>query len=443
MEYNHAQAGAKPARLDLLRAICTPVPVASCSGKEDETRASHLNQSQSTSLPLYRPTFFPGIKSRVHKFYLHHFITYTAAIYFPLDLDNFLQLIMPTSESRCIFGAIMAASSSHYYRLRGAYNTHIVAIEATVETLSALRKALIHEETGSEILATSLMLATTCLCAGDTATYRQHLDGALKTVRRRPAQEQPDVRWSFCLKWLTQLFLMNQLSGLPSPAPQTYTSYWEQLLVIMPESGKIDKTTGLSVNLIALLDGICGLESRKREVLVNPSYNAQEHTCGVPTSPPRMSKDFHVQVLETHLCELRDGAVAASLNNGCFPTEPESIHILFVNAALLWLYKRAYGLYKEHPDVQATVDAIIHWLQKIDENSPANTPLLWPLLAAGCEASTQRQRLFIMNRMALMIARGLGNCKFVLEFMMKYWQEGGDLRWDVFAKNLGIDIILF
>ncbi|KAI9146862.1 hypothetical protein HJFPF1_13430 [Paramyrothecium foliicola] len=395
-----------------------------------------------TELAMFRPTPFPDIKSTPHRFYLHHFIQQTAAIYFPLQPDAFLGLVMPVAEnSRCMLGAMLAASSSHYFRLNNSHQAHVAAIESTVNSLSSLRQALNTAGTGSEMLATSLMLATTCLCAGDTSTYRQHLDGALKTVEKTNTRHNPDPLWSMSLRWLTQLLLMDRLSSLHLPTQQRLGAVtWQKLLASMPNLGQIDRTTGLSAELISALRDVCDLSDVEIECLGEaPSLDAELES----TTFPSVANGFHVRSLESFLLSLRDAAFCESLLSSHAPTDVECSHNLFINATLLCLYKRLHGFSKDNPAVAITIDIMISWFQRIDEDSCVNAPLLWPLLAAGCEATTDNQRVFFAERMASMASHGLGNCRIVLGFLKRYWQEGCDMRWDIFAKHIEADLILF
>ncbi|KAH6957489.1 fungal-specific transcription factor domain-containing protein [Fusarium avenaceum] len=411
--------------------------------------SSYAMNPLGSDLAIIRPTSFPNIRSTSHRFYLYHFIESTAAIYFPLHPDTFLRFIISMVEiSHCMFGALLVASSSHYFRLKDDQKAHIDAIEATIQTLSSLTEAITTTQTRNQILATSLMLATTCLCAGETHTYRQHLNGALKIVtdgsnRQSPHQQNPDQLWLFSLKWLTQLLLMNRLSGLPLPSQQRRGGIdWKQLLVSMPESNQIDSITGLSSDLVILLDGICELSDQHHPKLDEVESSSEVSSTDEIREIAAGTNQSIIRIFETRLVNMRDGAIIA-LTDARLVTELECSHHLFVNSTLLCLYKRIYGLSKYHYKIQITVDALMYWLQKIDKHSQANIPLIWPLLAAGCEASTNAQRSFIASRMAVMTEHGLGNCKIVLKFMEDYWRDGNDMRWDMFAKSIGVDLILF
>ena len=363
-----------------------------------------------TELSLYRPTSFPDIQSTPHRFYLHHFIQQTAAIYFPLEPDAFLRLVIPVAEnSRCMLGALLAASSSHYSRLNNNNEAHVAAIEATVHTLSSLERVLTTSATGCGTLATSLMLATTSLCGGDTFTYRKHLDGALKIVEMADISHQPDSLWPMSMRWLTQLLLMDRLSNLPQTTERELgPATWKRLLSSMPHSSQIDRTTSLSADLIRALLEICDVSEGE------PKWSREEPSIDFGLRGVRSQtlltaeKGPHTQHLEILLLKLRDDAFCKMEIDSRPPTEAECSHNLFVNATLLCLYKRVYGLPRTNPKITATVDIMMSLFQEIDENSRVNAPLLWPLLAAGCEATTDDKRRFFADRMASMATHGLG-----------------------------------
>ncbi|KAJ3539989.1 hypothetical protein NM208_g5256 [Fusarium decemcellulare] len=373
-------------------------------------------------LSVYRLASFPMLQSDRHRFYLDHFIANTANLYFPLQPDAALSLVMPTAEnSPCMLGAMVAASCSHYFRLKGNQDSRTIAIAATVQSLSSLRETITTPTTGTQsaaILPTTLMLATTCVCAGDTATFRQHLDGALHIIQRDGIRHTLDPLWWLSRKWLVHLLLMNRLSGLPLPSQQRKASEWSQLLMSMPDFGQIDVATGLSRDLVAALDEVCEL---KRFL---------------------GGEDARARSLETRLIVFANKTAPRAASHE-LRTELECSHSLFTNATLLSLYRRVDELPKTHPKVQAAVESTILLLQKIDTRSRVNMQLLWPLVTAGCEATNDDDRNFIVERMEALTERGLGGCGNVIQFMKDYWETRGDTRWDVFAQQRQMDMVLF
>ncbi|KAF5258752.1 hypothetical protein FOXYS1_10641 [Fusarium oxysporum] len=324
----------------------------------------------------------PPLRSDPRRIYFQHFVAHTATVYWPLQPDMALSLILPAADlSPCIMGAMIAASSSQLFRMARNPESRSAAITATVECLGNLREAITTPrfgDVGVTILPTTLMLATTCVCAGDTATFRKHLNGALHVVQRDKSKYSLDPLWWMSLKWLVHLLLMNRLSGLPLPSRQTKGFIdWDYLLTCMPDLGRIDLTSGFSRELVAALNMVCEL-----------------------SEPSCMNVDASGQV-------------------------------------------RVDELPKDNPKVQTTVDSIITSLQKIDKQSPVHAQLLWPLLAAGCDSTTHAERTIVVETMESMTARGLGSYENVLEFMRDYWKNGGDMRWDLFAKQTGKDLVLF
>ncbi|EMT69571.1 hypothetical protein FOC4_g10003302 [Fusarium odoratissimum] len=119
------------------------------------------------------------------------------------------------------------------------------------------------------------------------------------------------------------------------------------------------------------------------------------------------------------------------------------VGVTILPTTLMLATTRVDELPKDNPKVQTTVDSIITSLQKIDKQSPVHAQLLWPLLAAGCDSTTHAERTIVVETMESMTARGLGSYENVLEFMRDYWKNGGDMRWDLFAKQTGKDLVLF
>ncbi|KAF4458887.1 hypothetical protein FALBO_14363 [Fusarium albosuccineum] len=384
------------------------------------------------------------LQSDRHRFYLDHFIANTANLYFPLQPDAALSLVMPTAEnSPCMLGAMVAASCSHYFRLKGNQDSRTIAIAATVQSLSSLRETITTPTIGSQsaaILPTTLMLATTCVCAGDTATFRQHLDGALHIIQRDSIRHTLDPLWWLSRKWLVHLLLMNRLSGLPLPSQQRKASEWSQLLMSMPDFGQIDVATGLSRDLVAALDEVCELSDSRTRTSHQASVE-DEDSCGEQETAFK-GRDARARSLETRLVGFTNKTAPRAASHE-LRTELECSHSLFTNATLLSLYRRVDELPKTHPKVRAAVESTILLLQKIDNRSRVNMQLLWPLVTAGCEATNDDDRNFIVERMEALTERGLGGCGNVIQFMKDYWETGGDTRWDVFAQQRQMDMVLF
>ncbi|KAM0324392.1 hypothetical protein ACHAQA_008174 [Verticillium albo-atrum] len=390
------------------------------------------------------------LRSDRHRFHFDHFIANTANIYFPLQPNTILSFVIPVAENHgYMLGAFLAASYSHYFRLGGNEISRTASIEATVETLASLRGAITTTATGNEgmaVLSTSLLLATTCLCAGDTDTYRKHLDGALLIVERDGWRYTSNPLWAFSIKWLVHLLLMNRVSGLPLPPQQESSALdWALLLSSLPGTGQVDEATGLSYELVSILNEVCDLsdlDSQTPDASVSSTYAWTETEVTGTELVLSSPSDANPHSLETRLFLARANKPLHNTDVTAH-TELQCSHSLFTDATLLCLYRRVHDLPKHHIKVQNTVTSIIASLQKIDEHSQANIPLLWPLLAAGCEATTDIQRSFIADRMVAMGSHGLGNCLIVLGFMRRYWAEGGDSRWNDFAKRIGMDLVLF
>lgn len=372
-------------------------------------------------------------------------------VYFPLRPETTLSLIIPTAqENPFMLEAIVAASCSHYCRLTGNERARTAAIAATVGSLSTLRDTITTPTTASQssaMLSTMLLLATTCVCAGDTAAFRKHLDGALHIVEHDSVRHASDALWWLSLKWLVHLLLMNRLSELPLTTRRRKRHFdWDRPLASMPDFGQIDVLTGLSRDLVNILEGVCGLcdPNCSLQNVAKPCMSAEDkdEDGSVDEYPVHQARTSFARSLERRLLKLKD-IPSSPIHDLTFRTELECCHSMFANATLLCLYRRVDELPKTHPKVQLAVDFITEAVQKIDKRSRANIQLLWPLLTAGCEAITDTQRSVIEDRIMAMSTRGHGSYNKVIWFMKLYWEEGGDSRWDVFSRQIGVDLILF
>lgn len=353
-----------------------------------------------SSIHTYQPNDVPVLQLDTQRLYLHHFIQSTASIYFPLQTNDFLRLVLATGESSpCMLGALLVASCSHLARLKRDDDNsgQLAAAKAMAQTLSSLRRAIsCCSPTASGTLATSLMLATTCLCSGDMATYRQHLEGARRFAQQFRDSLMTDELWGFGIKWLAHLLLMEQVSSSPSASSRRSCQIDRgQLAGIMQDFCGIDPSNGLSFDLITTINEICDI------------------------SQLSMGKQSELRAwnLEQQLFEQYSHA-SHSLHGG---SQSVLVHSLYTGAALLTLYTRAMGLQSDEPRVVTLVASMRSTLDHIDVTCTTNIPLLWPLLAAGCEATSDMQREEFAQRISAMAVHGVGNCHMVLDFMRKYW----------------------
>jgi hypothetical protein len=287
-----------------------------------------------------------------------------------------------------------------------------------------------------------LLLATSCVCAGDTGAFRKHLNGALHIVHQGDGTSHgEDALWWLSLKWLVQLYLMNRLSGsLTTPQEGNWSFNWDQPFASMLEFGNIDAITGLSRDLITTLEDVCELSDPNHAQ--NNAKHSQARTRHLNQDQGHKARQVCARSLEARLLKIEDAATS-SPHDSMLQTELECCHSMYIHATLLCLYRRVDQLPKSHPKVQLEVEYMIHTVQKIDKYSRTNIQLLWPLLTAGCEAATDAQRSVFVDRMTAMSAHGHGSYRTVLSFMREYWETGGEVRWDVFSRKIGLDLVLF
>jgi hypothetical protein len=74
--------------------------------------------------------------------------------------------------------------------------------------------------------------------------------------------------------------------------------------------------------------------------------------------------------------------------------------------------------------VQKVIATMELTFNEIDNHFALNILLLWPLLSAGCDAASSRQRGFFADGMIQMRAHGVGNCKIALWFRKQSWKHG-------------------
>lgn len=395
-------------------------------------------------------TSYPTVHSESDLFYLHHFIAHTSIVYFPLQPEAALSFVVPTAQDNpYMLKAIVAASCGHHGRLTGSEQDRTTALTATITSLSTLGEIITTPTTkcqttrsqSSAILCTILLLATSAICSGDTGAFRKHLYGALHIAQQNDIQRDFDQLWWLGLKWLVHLLLMNRLSGLPLEDKKGCGGNRGQSLASMLDFGEMDVTTGLSHDLVTILEDLCELFDSNRDIQNNEPHHEKAGESYFRREQTYEASEADARSLESRLLKLRGTSTLAAHN--VQQPEVQCCHSMYINATLLYLYRRVDRLPKSHPKVQLAVEFIIDAVQKIDKYSPINIQLLWPLLTAGCEAITDTQRSIVVDRMIATSSRGLGSYSTMLRFMRNYWENGGDTRWDVFSRKIGMDLVLF
>ncbi|KAJ5881013.1 uncharacterized protein N7473_012066 [Penicillium subrubescens] len=403
-------------------------------------------------------TASPLISSSESRFFLHHYITNTAGVIFPLSLkanplsESLLQSAMNSSH---LLYAFLACSCSHYISLRGDPTGEMTksVTKFTNAALNGLRKAMVDPNQAGQLstLTTALALCTSDVISGGMNTWRIHLSGASNLVASVFELQSNDESIStqdptklFLIKWFTLLDIFAGVGGLRKSA--NAGSYWS-LPTSNDTGGYIDEWTGYSLDLIPIMSEIGKLARIQRKRSKIMALNDDESEDEAANQQARLDTVEDIQRIENQIYALYDRTTHPDLESN--PTtkttaeEMRHIHRIFLHTNLLHLYRRVQGLPKEHAKPAHAIHMVIELLLKIRPHSMANILCLWPVFTVGCETEDQTQRNIIKDRLTNMEAFGMGNVQSARKAMTEYWDCNVKERWDIWLEDRGFDLSLF
>ncbi|CEJ58822.1 hypothetical protein PMG11_07468 [Penicillium brasilianum] len=403
-------------------------------------------------------TASPIMSSPESRFFLHHYITNTAGVIFPLSLkanplsESLLQSAMNSSH---LLYAFLACSGSHYISLRGDSTGEMSksVTKFTNAALNGLRKAMVDPNQAGQLstLTTALALCTSDVISGGMNTWRIHLSGASNLVASVFELQSNDDSIStqdptklFLIKWFTLLDIFAGVGGLRKSA--NAGSYWS-LPTSNDTGGYIDEWTGYSLDLIPIMSEIGKLARIQRKRSKIMSLNDDESEDEAANQQARLDTAEDVQRIENQIYALYDRTTHPDLESN--PTlkmtaqEMRYIHRIFLHTNLLHLYRRVQWLPKEHAKPAHAIHMVIELLLKIRPTSMANILCLWPVFTVGCETEDPTHRKILKDRLANMEAFGMGNVQSARKAMVEYWECHVKERWDIWLEDRGFDLSLF
>lgn len=379
---------------------------------------------------------------------MHHFVTQTIRVLFPLAPPVFGQTLVATAmETPHLLHALLAASCSHYARLVQKPSAHqLTVLNFTNLAVAGLRAALADptETLRPETAMTAMVLCTNDVCNGNARTWKVHLSGVTQLLtallaRHKTADGDPDPFFLCLLKWFAALDILAGLSGTHEGCVND-GQYWNLTRNPNCGNGHVDEICGYSTQLMPLLARIGQLARR------NVHEQSIFETYTEPSSALSEELTHDAQDLETRILSIANqvpSAATLAFHDQVLASELHNTHLAFIHSALLHLYRRVELLPKSHPKVRAQVTAIFYNVQAIKPFSPANALILWPIFSAGCETDDLQERQAIQTRMANMQTMGLGNFTRARDALARYWESGASSRWDVYFAQSGLELVLF
>ena len=243
-------------------------------------------------------------------------------------------------------------------------------------------------------------------------SWRKHLAIAREMILARGGTQsihKQDKVSYFLSRWFAYLDVLGSLSGAKNDRPLS-SSYWVQDELGGHDEYEIDCMFGFTTRSIGILARVAELAKTCESERLDSNGNFRDDW---------QPSESMVEAAERLKEELREGRTKVS--KGCkhrstIENENEfgwdSLEIFATNDAYHWaglihLNERVLGKHPSDPEVQVAVREIVGALSKIRPGSTAEACLLFPLFAAGCDATDPEQRDTIMGRLTNMEGFGL------------------------------------
>jgi len=382
-----------------------------------------------------------------------HFIRNTCHVLVPYDDSNnpfrtILSQMALHPSAQHLLAALLASSAAHRAGVKREPPPKYLIQNLLQMTLGGLRKALANPTEASQdtTLATAIALSSYNIISSDVTTWRIHLDGAREIIlhRRRtgtlPARESSIT--AFLLKWFAYLDVIAGASGLTlkehnydsavslieDVTDDHRTEHWEP--------SKFDTFTGFTSRLLPLLLRIGKLAQQKRV--------AAHNNIDITTDDTFIENIDNLE-LDLSAAELDNFNIILPPNtfvDAQLAAQLRACNEAFHSAARLHIQRRLRNMTSEQ--VKPTVEAVFAAIESVPVGSDPEISLLYPLFAAGVEATGAR-RADAEYRMSEMEKIGIGNVQRAKKVMLETWEQSdknGSVSWEDVMENMGWDLSL-
>lgn len=381
------------------------------------------------------------LESPMNLLYFHHFLNHTARILVPHDCEqNPFRQILPEMAVRDenIMNLLLAFSASHRARLLN-HPEPVNRIAVWVQDVfPKLRQALANNDNNqisNATLAPAIMMASLEIISPNTfevpISWQNHLTIARQMIMARGGprtMDRHDRVAYFLSRWFAYLDVLGSLSGNKNDQPLG-SFYWSSENASADEDFQIDCLMGFTTRCIGSLARIAELAKQCEAQRIDDDGNIRSDWL------PSAQVVEQATLIRRDLEEgLSDRIVYKGCNHRSFDssesegawdaTEIYATNEMFHWAGLIHLFRRVLGKPAQDPEVQHAVREIVGLLYKVRRGSTAEACLLFPMFAAGCDASDEGQREKIMERLRCVEGFGMTQVHRARSLMQRVWDTG-------------------
>ena len=300
-----------------------------------------------------------------------------------------------------------------------------------------LRLAL--ESPGTQIsnanLATAIMLASLEIVApstfGISIPWQQHLNIARGIILARGGPQSisrknsKDAVPHFLSRWFAYLDVLGSLSGRKNDQPLFSGDYWPSTKHDDPgdedDDYQIDCFSGFTSRCVAILAQIAGLAHECDNERIDPNGEIRVQwrpSDQIVAKAAQLRADLNAARTHVHKpCPHRSDSDTEAGWDGL---EMVATNEAFHWAGLVHLNRRILNKEREDPEVQNAVREIVGALYKVRKGGTAEACLLFPMFTAGVEATEERVRARILERVKGVEEFGMTQVSILINLTLGY-----------------------
>lgn len=313
------------------------------------------------------------------------------------QLNPFQKYLTPIAleEGGALRHIVMSVAANHLTMADPSPKMALAAQSHRVSAIACLREALNNAALRSSDSALATVLVLEISKQFDNAPRHDinHLIGARELILERGG---PESLTSPCSRFLlTQLLYRDFLSAVSRGDRPLTDHQW-----LIKQGDLLNPCLGYDATILRAMARISELKAWKER---RPSANDD------------LGLDLSVAEMEIE-GELMSLSVSASGQDQAHTVEAHR------SAALIYLYRVVYNIGAPHPLTLFHVRRCLDAIASVGSSSPLVSAHVWPLFTAGCEATEQRDRDFVRQRLADMYhQRKIQSLKKVGELMEEVW----------------------
>ncbi|KAL3463156.1 fungal-specific transcription factor domain-containing protein [Aspergillus heterothallicus] len=411
----------------------TPEPPSDQDGQEESANSTQ-ETSQNNQLLMISPPSPSRLISHLSNsdtHYLQYHLEYGSRLLANLETDGnpLRSLLIPRAlSSPLLMNALCALSATHFSnRAHDSWSAEHQGANYYIHTMRELRTAL--STSHSRPLQDDIILAVALLCKyeitrGSVKQWAVHLEALDSLILSQGGLSQfGDDTAEFVrgfLIYANNVAKVTNQRSVKSPSSIPEHSHTQKLDIYIGYTEELLKICARIADLPLLTPDPLSLQSEIKTInALLRNWTSTNTTYIVPKG-----------INESTLSRLR--MVAES----------------FRDAAYIYLHSTLERVTALQPDISRSKSAAIHHLlQRVRDNPIDNnceySALTFPLFVAGCEATSQTDRDFILQSLTtVQVNFGIGNVRRAKELLGTLWGSSGKRHWMDVLEGLGWDLIL-